>query len=887
MHLGITITVTVLFIAHNAMKQNVFRCRSALSHISTKMSNDMTVSIEDRTNSCLDFEVVVDSVKSNCVTVLGREMFKSRKYSQVIDINHAYMMVDELSFHLDFLPLRSKMDVSGVIRTIELGGAPEREDIQKFSEIIEEISELRTFLEENLKSLTLYVDLAHQMILPEEFVLAFEKAFDDEGNLSGEKYPILKRLRVDQELLKLRIIQTIQNILRSPAMKDKIADSGYTDLEGRYCLLLFNTFKKGVGIVHGTSNTGRTVYVEPFEIVEPTNEMKSLAETIKAEENKILYEMCRMIATHREAIKTALFAVADVDIMRARAKLGRTMKGTIPEVSDEGVFRCSDARHPVLCIRGTNSVGNNLHLNSSATALVISGPNAGGKTVVLKTAGLYCLMVRHAIPIPARPGARVDLMNVMADIGDMQTVSGDLSTFSGHLVVCREMLRSAQGYSGSSLVLLDEIGTGTDPAQGAALAQAVLEELIDIGARVIVTTHYQRIKELAAEDARFAIAAMEFVDNKPTYRLRLGSVGESYALEAGRRMGLPEHVLSRANLLLDDESRRILALQQRLEEETDRARQRQQEFARKIEELAGREDELIRDRDVLATEIEKVRSGATEQFLVELRAKEQELEQMLRKAQEAMLMAELSKKEKEKVVEEVKASMKSVRTETETTLIQQTAEDIALPLPAGEPIEEGAILIILERGTLFGSRGVVTRRNKGRGRVQIRVAGAEVKIERHLLGLPKSSKFTLMSDPSQASESDLAEMSAKDRRMMKILQEELVDPDQLLAGSRKLSPKKSGASRSSKNTLDIRGVNIDDAQEQTASYIQTYVNKVETSDAGVLYIHHGNKKEGDLVKPKLRSWLKRHVLVKSVGPAMLSEGGDAYTVVELSLEDDD
>lgn len=140
-------------------------------------------------------------------------------------------------------------------------------------------------------------------------------------------------------------------------------------------------------------------------------------------------------------------------------------------MGNEGSIRCVDARHPVLLLRGTEPIGNRIELNQSATALVISGPNAGGKTIVLKTAGLFALMAKHAIPLPTRQGARVDYMQVMADIGDMQSVSGDLSTFSGHLVVCREMLAHAQSYTGHSLVLLDEIGTGTDPAQGAALAQ--------------------------------------------------------------------------------------------------------------------------------------------------------------------------------------------------------------------------------------------------------------------------------------------------------------------------------------------------------------------------------------------------------------------------------
>ena len=289
--------------------------------------------------------------------------------------------------------------------------------------------------------------------------------------------------------------------------------------------MLKNTYKKGIGVVHGSSNTGRSFYVEPFEIVEPTNEMKDIQAQLKAEEVQIFYDMCRNISAHRVDIKRSVEAVAEVDVYRAKAKIGVQIKGVIPEVGDSGVVRCVDARHPVLSLRGVNPVPNDIYLDDNSTAWVISGPNAGGKTIILKMAGLFGLMTRYSIPIPARRGARVDLMDVLADIGDMQTVSGDLSTFSGHLVVCREMLKQVQRNSKGkySLVLLDEIGTGTDPAQGAALAQAVLEELVAQRTRVIVTTHYQRIKELAAEDSRFRIAAMEFVDNKPTYKLRLGS----------------------------------------------------------------------------------------------------------------------------------------------------------------------------------------------------------------------------------------------------------------------------------------------------------------------------------------------------------------------------
>ena len=365
------------------------------------------------------------------------------------------------------------------------------------------------------------------------------------------------------------------------------------------------------------------------------------------------------------------------------------------------MIRCSGAKHPVLILRGINPKGNDINLDANSCSLVISGPNAGGKTIVLKTAGLFGLMVAHSIPLSAKRGSRFDLMRVMADIGDMQTVEGDLSTFSGHLVVCREMLRTAQLPGPTSLVLLDEIGTGTDPAQGAALAQAVLEELVDSGCRVIVTTHYQRVKELAAGNERFKVAAMEFVDNKPTYQLRMGSVGESYALETARRMELPERVLDRANLLLDDETRRLLALQQKLEEEIERARLKQTELEEEIASLESREQEIEEEKRALEIEIAKLREGKTDEFLVELRSRERELETMMRRVDEIMSVASNSTKaERTKALEEVKTTVKSVRMEVEKEVVEQVAEDIATPLVPGEPIEEGTVLIVLEKGML-------------------------------------------------------------------------------------------------------------------------------------------------------------------------------------------
>lgn len=502
---------------------------------------------------------------------------------------------------------------------------------------------------------------------------------------------------------------------------------------------------------------------------------------------------------------------------------------------------------------------------------------------MLKTAGLFGLMVTHAIPLPVRRGARFDLMQVMADIGDMQTVAGDLSTFSGHLVVCREMLRSTREYSGTSLVLLDEIGTGTDPAQGAALAQAVLEELVLLGSRVIVTTHYQRVKELAAGNPKFKVAAMEFVENRPTYRLRMGSIGESYALETARRMQLPENVLERANLLLDDETKRLLALQQKLEEEIEKARLKQVELEGEIRDLESREKEIAAEKVRLEVEVAKLREGKTEEFLVELRAKERELEVMMKRVHDiiAAPAQNVTKAERERVIEDVKTSVKNARLDVERTVVEQVAEDLATPLVAGEPLDEGTVLMILEKGSMFGSRGIVTQRNKGRGRVVLRVAGVEIKMERHLLGIPhRSGQLGFLLNGG-----DNAELSAKDKRLLKMLKEELVDPDKLAGagGHRKKDGKVTGT-RSQGNTVDIRGLGVADAQTAATAFMQEVAER-DSKDRhqGVIYINHGNTKESAEVKMKLRQWLKKYPLVNRMNPAELSEGGDAFTVVELDL----
>lgn len=822
--------------------------------------------LERRTVECLDFGTVLKELDGLTRTVHGSEISGERFYDDIEEVKLAYARVAEMGNKLESFPLRSNMDVEPLVDNIENNRSPPtREDLAKFTENLEQLAEVHVFLSSEMNEFTLFDEQIDSIRLPDELLDQFTGAFDDDENLSAEKYPAIKKLRTSIASVRSRIASKMNQLLSSQVMKDKIADSGYIIIEDRYCLMLKNTYKKGIGVVHGSSNTGRTIYVEPFEVVDMTNEMKSMQGQLRAEENRILSDMCRAISEYREEIRQAVEAVAEVDVIHAKARLGASLKGVVPDVNNEGRISCENAKHPVLILRGTDAIGNDINLGSDSTAMVISGPNAGGKTIILKTAGLFALMAKHAIPVPARDGARVDIFNVMADIGDMQTVSGDLSTFSGHLVVCREMLQKASNHQGHSLALLDEVGTGTDPAQGAALAQAILEDLISGEVRVMVTTHYQRIKELAAEDNRFRIAAMEFVDNKPTYRLRLGSVGESFALEAAERMSLPPRVLSRANNLLDDESRRILALQKALEAETERARQRQEAYESMLEQVKGKKEEVEAAKREVEKEKEEIRAGRKEEFLEGLKSKEKEAATIMEEIQTISMAKDLSKAEKQKAVTAKQAEVKVLRTEIESEIVEEVAEDVAIPLVSGEPVEEGKTLVVLERGILFQKKGIVTKRNKGRGRVHLRVAGAQIKIERHLVGYPldrlqnsgMQGGQELLRDPSK-------KLTSKEREMIR-MQEDLVNLDSPSAkgpkgGSGGKPQRKAG------NTVDVRDLAFGRCQDRINDAISRHF------DEESLYIYHGKGCED---QNKVRTWLRGNPLVEKV-----SDEGE-YTLLQF------
>ena len=371
------------------------------------------------------------------------------------------------------------------------------------------------------------------------------RSVDESGELldsaSSELGAIRRRLRTAQD----RVRERLNAMLRSTQMAGIIGEAIVTVRAGRYVIPIRAEAKGRVkGIVHDQSASGATLFVEPLTVVELNNAWTEATLAEAREEERILDELSRAVEARADALRASVMALARADTWMARARLGSGMDGVRPSVADDAAELLS-ARHPLL---GENAVPIDLRLGDrfGYRALVVTGPNTGGKTVSLKTLGLLALMHQAGLRVPAADGARLPVFRrVMADIGDEQSIAQSLSTFSSHL---RNVVRFAEAAGPATLVLLDEVGAGTDPAEGSALAMAIVARLLDAGAMVAATTHYAELKSFATEHPGVTNAAVEFdvTTLRPTYRLSIGLPGKSQAFAIAERLGLPVEILADA-----------------------------------------------------------------------------------------------------------------------------------------------------------------------------------------------------------------------------------------------------------------------------------------------------------------------------------------------------
>jgi DNA mismatch repair protein MutS2 len=588
--------------------------------------------------------------------------------------------------------------------------------------------DVKRFLEVRRESTPRLADLAEVLVEHRDFERDIEACLEPSGEVRDSASSTLAGARRDAQRIASEIQAKVSHYLRDPDITPHLSDNYYTIRNDRYVLPVRADSRGGIrGIVHDASNSGMTIYIEPEPLVDLNNQLKQAEITIEQETLRILRNLSRDAGSVADEIEANIATLEAIDLAFARAGLAEKLDAIAPEVGDEGILQLPQLRHPLLS--PDQVVPSDMRIGTDFTALILSGPNAGGKTVALKAAALAVLFVRAGMHVPAAEGARVDLFDeVLAHIGDEQDIRENLSTFSAHMANLADITRRA---ADRSLVVLDEIGVGTDPGEGAALAQAVLETLAESGARVIATTHYNLLKEMAEIDQRFANASVEFDSEtlEPTYRLRMGLPGASAATSVAARMGLDPRVIARANELLDREDRQL----DRVLAELSVSRSALEAEKRGIAQLRT-ETEAVRDEH--RAKLEKLQARRDKLFL----AMRDDLEHSFREAHEqvAAVIRDLQRGGNARDAATAREKLQVIAEDTETS-----QREAGLEVPAEESLNsiDWSRAAVGDRVQIRdGGEGVLSALPDQRGRVAVQLGSARLSVPMERVGALEPSR---------------------------------------------------------------------------------------------------------------------------------------------------
>ena len=540
-----------------------------------------------------------------------------------------------------------------------------------------------------------------------------EQSLDSEGNILDTASRLLFDLRTRKRNLTARIRKRLEEIVRDDRIAVFLQDDFITQRGGRWVIPVRMDSKGQVaGVVHDVSHSGETAFMEPLEIIGLANELENLVAEEKVEEIRILRELCSWIREDAEAIDDQFTTLVYLDLLNCIAQFADIMEAQIPLIGETSELKLVRAQHPILRLlqregSGREVVPLDLTLGGSTTVMVITGPNAGGKTIALKTAGLLLLMAQSGIPVPAGASSSFPLVsNLLVDLGDEQSIESSLSTFSAHVSNIARILQKADG---RTMVLMDELGTGTEPVQGAAIACAVLRELQGKGALVLATTHLTEIAGFVHKTPGMINAAMEF-DQKtftPLYRLLAGELGQSHALDIAHRYGLPDSVIDFARGLLgrmDTEFHSLLA-------ELKEKRQRQEEL---LADLVKREQRLEQKEQLIAEQL-----SAGEQH------KRDTMEKAYLEAREVIAAA---KRETRNLLEEARREknrtpLKRLE-EAEKTVEQKLRDFETEPQLSIDEIREGDAVFVRS----IGYDAVVLKIDKRQNRLRVKAGSMDMEV---------------------------------------------------------------------------------------------------------------------------------------------------------------
>ncbi|MBC1629531.1 endonuclease MutS2 [Listeria welshimeri] len=721
-------------------------------------------------------------------------------------------------------PITGLTDVFAHLKRLEIGGDLNGLEIYQIGSNLRVSRQMKNFMTDLLEmgvEIPLLGALSDELLVLKEVEEDIAISVDESGKILDTASEALSTIRRTLRRTEDRVREKLESYLRDRNASKMLSDAVITIRNDRYVIPVKQEYKGHYGgIVHDQSASGQTLFIEPQSVVDLNNERKALQAKEKQEIERILAEISASLAGWINEIHHNTFILSRYDFIFAKARFGKAMKAVTPHLSDAGIVHLIAARHPLL--DAANVVANDIYLGEDFTTIVITGPNTGGKTITLKTLGLLTLMAQSGLQIPAQEDSTIAVFeHVFADIGDEQSIEQSLSTFSSHMTNIVSILEKVNH---KSLILYDELGAGTDPQEGAALAIAILDASHEKGASVVATTHYPELKAYGYNRVHATNASVEFnVETlSPTYKLLIGVPGRSNAFDISRRLGLSENIITEARSLVDTESADLNDMISSLEEKRNLAETEYEE----ARELARGADALLKDLQKEITNYyqqkDKLMEQAREKAANIVTKAEVEAEEIIHELRTMQLNGAAGIKEHELI--DAKTRLGKAKPKTINKTIPQAPKQKPHVFQVGDNVR---VLSLGQKGTLLN------KISDKEWNVQIGIIKMKIKTTDLEYIQPETPKKQRIITSVHSSDSP------------------------------------------AKSELDLRGERYEDALQK----VDKYLDEALLAGYPQVAIIHG--KGTGALRTGVTEYLKNHRMVKSIRFGAAAEGGNGVTIVEF------
>lgn len=786
--------------------------------------------IAERAMRTLEFDKVRQQVAQFCTSSIGQkaidEMIPETEFETVVSL------LEEMDEGLSILRIKGNVPMGGIFdirphaKRAQIGGMLSPMELMEISSTIRASRILRNFIEdlevEGEISIPHFIDRKEQMPVLTGIQHEINDCIDENGTVLDSASTALRSIRQSLRAEESKVRSKLESLIRGSNAAKMLSDAIITIRNDRFVIPVKQEYRGHYGgIVHDQSSSGQTLFIEPDAVVQANNEVQRLKVKEQAEIERILTVLSGKVMEVAHDLFVLVGLLGEIDVILAKGKYGQANKCTMPKMNKNGYIRLVRARHPLLSIE--EAVPNTIEFGREYTAIVITGPNTGGKTVTLKTVGLCTLMAQSGLPVPALDGSELTVFDqIFADIGDEQSIEQSLSTFSSHMVNIVDILGK---FNENSLVLFDELGAGTDPQEGAALAISILDEVVGRGARVMATTHYPELKAYGYNRPQVVNASVEFdIETlSPTYRLLIGVPGRSNAFEISKRLGLGDHIINQAKSFTGTDRHEVESMIASLEESRVKSEKDADEAYGLLQEASYLHEQLA----------ERMKTFDEKKEALEKKAKDR-----------ARKIVDDAKLEAEKIIDELKEMKKNAA----SMVKEHELIDAKKRLDAAAPAENKVLKKAVE----------------ARERQQNLQVGDEVKV------LSYGQKGTLL------------EKTSNNEWVVQIGILKMKLPE---ADLQYIKPEKEPVQKAVLNVrnrtshvkleLDLRGERYEDAIVRTEKYLDDAL----LANYPRVSIIHG--KGTGALRQGIQQLLKGHKRVKSFRYGEAGEGGYGVTVVEL------